>query len=163
MKLYSAKETSEYIAALQQDDLWFVGQRKWSAALTKSILKHEKELRNSSTAVLPEPSELGLVFLKSINQLSEEFLAGFNRIYLFNNTLQLHIIASEDAVNSFFIAKTQDCCNAMEQLHPLHIEAAKDQSSPHPYLFASLLGAIPNDHIPIKHCSMHNTWRFYHE
>ncbi|GAB1365192.1 hypothetical protein MASR1M36_00630 [Candidatus Cloacimonadaceae bacterium] len=163
MKTKSAQEVLQYIANLNQSNWWFVGQRKWSVALAYNILKHEARLRRSADANKPDPAELGLVFLKDISQVDEALITDCNRIYIFNHTTQLHIIPSEDAKNAFYLAETKDCCVKMEKIDCIHIKAAKEQNKPHPFLFASLLGSIPDCHIIVKHCCEHNTWRFYHE
>lgn len=163
MKKKSAQEALQYIANLNQNNWWFVGQRKWSAALANSVLNHEARLRASASAAKPDAAELGQVFLKDLSQVNEAMIKACNRIYIFNQTTQLHIIPSEDAEEAFYLAETIDCCNNMEKISCIHIEPAKEQNKPHPFLFASLLGSIPDCQIKVKQCREHNTWRFYHE
>jgi hypothetical protein len=163
MKTFTAQEVLQYIADLNQSDWWFIGQRKWSAALANNILELEAHLRRSADEDKPSPTELGLVLLKDIFQVNEVLIQQCNRIYIFNQTTQLHIIPNEDAENSYYLAETNDCSDLMEIITCIHIEPAKEQNKTHPFLFASLLGSIPDCRIQVKQCSEHNTWRFYHE
>jgi len=163
MKTFTAQEVLKHITTMNQNNWWFVGQRKWSAALANNVLKHEARLRSSASADKPIPAELGLVFLKDISKVNEALINDCNRIYIFNQATQLHIISNEDAEDAYYLAATKDCCNEMEITTCIHIEPAKEQSKSHPFLFASLLGSIPGCQIKVKQCSEHNTWRFYHE
>lgn len=163
MKTYTAQEVLQYITDLKQSNWWFVGQRKWSVALAKNILKHEAHLRRSADTNKPDPSELGLVFLKDISKVGEALVTDCNRIYIFNQTTQFHIIPSEVAADLFNLVETKDCCNNMELISRIHIKAATEQNKAHPFLFASLLGSIPSCEIKVKQCLEDNTWRFYHE
>jgi len=163
MKTFTAQEVLQHIEKLKQNSWWFIGQRKWSAALANSVLGHESELRAKVDAPKPESTELGLVFLKDISKVSEALILDCNRIYIFNQTTQLHIIPSEDTKECYFLAETTDCCSKMVDNPIIPIKPAENQNKPHPFLFASLLGSIPDSHIKVKQCREHNTWRFYHE
>lgn len=160
----TAQEVLEYISDKSQDNYWFIGQRKWTAALANNVLKHESTLRANANEPKPDAKELGMVFLKDLSEVSEVLILDYNRIYIFNQTTQLHIIPSEEAKDSYFLAETRDCCSAMKETKILAIEPARNQYKPHPFLFASLLGSIPDDcPLKVKQCPVHNTWRFYHE
>ena len=159
----SAQKVLSRLSELSQNDWWFIGQRKWSAKLANQVLDHEARLRANQNEEKPDPKELGLVFLKDVSQIDEALILDCNRIYIFNQTAQLHVIQNEDEKNSYFLTETLDCCDAMERVHPLQIKPAKSQQRSHPFLFASLLGSLPDSNIKIKKCIMHKEWRFYHE
>lgn len=163
MKTFTAQEVLKHIAALNQSNWWFVAQKKWSVALANSILEHEARLRNTINSEKPPSEELGLVFLTDISQVNEALISDCNRIYIFNHTTQIHIIPNEDDKGHFYLAETRKCCSDMALIPVIDIKPAESQNRPHPFLFASLLGCIPDCTIKVTQCRKHHTWRFYHE
>lgn len=163
MKILTAQEVLEYIAELNQNNWWFIGQRKWRAALAYKVLEHETRLRNTTNSEKPAPDELGLVFLKDLSQVNEALISDCNRNYIFNQSTQIHIVPNEDAKDLYFLAETNNCCDEMALIPVINIKPAENQNRPHPFLFASLLGSISENLIQVKICRKHGTWRFYHE
>lgn len=162
MKVYTSDEINKYIEGLKQNDWWFIGQRKWTNSLANKVLAIESQLRKKEISQA-QPEELGLVFLKALPEITKEYLKGFNRVYIFNQNTQIHVLACEDMDDKYLMAETGNCCDKMNNVSTIGIKPAANQSDPHPYLFASLLGSIPDSKILIKSCEEHGTWRLYHE
>jgi hypothetical protein len=162
MKGFTAEDINAYIKELNQDGWWFIGQRKWTNSLANKVLAIETQLRKEEITQA-QPEELGLVFLKALPEITKDYLKGFNRVYIFNETIQIHILACEDTEDMYLMAETGYCCDKMIDMPVIGIRPATSQSDPHPYLFASLLGSIPDSKISIKSCEKHGTWRLYHE
>lgn len=162
METKTAIEILALITALEQNNWWFVGQKKWSARLSLQVLKLENDLRSTSQGSKPKPSQLGIVFIEDISELDETLLNECQRAYIFNDNTQIHIIQLQGQ-DVFWVSRISDCCTALKTIHPVQIRPANNQRDPHPYLFASLLGSIPDKRIGVRLCRQHNLWRFYHE